>query len=82
MSAKKAESAPRYAEAMEELEGILEELEGENVDVDELAARVKRASELIQLCRERLKGARMEIQQVVADLEGLQDEAPEAGEGA
>jgi exodeoxyribonuclease VII small subunit len=55
-------------------------LEGEGVDVDELAAKVKRASELIQLCRDRLKGARLEIQQVVADLEGFDED--EGGGGA
>jgi exodeoxyribonuclease VII small subunit len=74
MSAKKAESkAPRYAEAMEELETILEDLESESIEVDELASKVKRASQLIQLCRERLASTRLEIEQVVADLDTLED---------
>ena len=38
---------------------------------DELGARVKRGSELIRLCRERLLKSRTEIEQVVADLETL-----------
>ncbi len=81
MSAKKAGSkAPRYAEAMEELEGILEELESESIEVDELASKVKRASTLIQLCRERLSSTRLEIEQVVADLGSLENEDGEEEE--
>lgn len=65
----------RYADALAELERILEDLENDSIDVDELSARVKRASELIKLCRERLTRSRTEIQQVVADLEAFEQEA-------
>ena len=41
-----------YAEALEELEGILHELEGDHVDVDRLTERVTRARALIARCRE------------------------------
>jgi exodeoxyribonuclease VII small subunit len=63
-----------YAEALAELEQILAELEGDTVDVDRLGAQVKRAAELIRLCRTRINGARLEIETVVADLERLADE--------
>ena len=69
-----------YAEAMEELERILEELEGESVDVDALASHVRRASELIKSCRLRLTSSRTEIEQVVSDLEAFEQESAE-GEG-
>jgi exodeoxyribonuclease VII small subunit len=79
MSAKKAAASKpqeaRYADAMAELEQILEDLEGDSIDVDELSSRVKRASELIKLCRERLTRSRAEIEQVVADLEAFEQEA-------
>ncbi len=55
-----------YAEALEELESILESLEEDNVDVDELAERVQRASELIELCRERIGKAKLRIEEVVS----------------
>jgi len=74
MSAKKAQTkAPRYAEAMKELETILAQLEEEAVDVDELTAKVKRASELIQFCRDRLSNTRLEIEQVVAELQNVEE---------
>jgi len=60
--------AAGYAEALAELETILAELERSNVDVDVLAERVKRAVELIGFCRARIGNARMQIEQVVADL--------------
>lgn len=68
----KAEEPARYAEMMEELEQILEQLESDAIDVDELSARVKRAAELIRLCRKRLVDSQTEIEQVVADLDALE----------
>ena len=58
-----------YGQAVAELETILAELEGEAVDVDRLADRVRRASALIRLCRERVGSARVEIERIVADLD-------------
>jgi exodeoxyribonuclease VII small subunit len=60
-----------YAEAVDELEAILSELDGDDVDVDVLAARVRRAADLVQLCRRRLDAARVEVTRIVADLEAV-----------
>jgi exodeoxyribonuclease VII small subunit len=59
-----------YAEALKELEKILAELERTDVDVDVLASRVERASELIRLCRDRIGNAKLQIDNVVNGLEG------------
>jgi exodeoxyribonuclease VII small subunit len=58
-----------YVDAVDELEAILTELEGDEVDIDVLGARVRRAAALIRLCRDRVATARMEVEQVVADLD-------------
>jgi exodeoxyribonuclease VII small subunit len=58
-----------YADAVAELEEILEQLDGDEIDVDHLAAQVRRASQLIALCRSRLSAARMEVTRIVADLD-------------
>jgi exodeoxyribonuclease VII small subunit len=63
-----------YADALAELERILAELEGDSVDVDRLGAQVRRAAELIRVCRARISGARLEIESVVADMERAGDE--------
>lgn len=58
-----------YAEAVAELERILDELEDETVDVDVLARRVRRAAVLIRVCRQRIADARMEVEQIVGGLD-------------
>ena len=58
-----------YAEALAELEAILAEIEDDAVDVDVLATRVKRAAELLRVCRDRITAAQVEVSQVVAELE-------------
>ena len=58
-----------YGEALSELERILDEIEDDAVDVDVLATRVRRAAELLRVCRDRIASARVEVTQIVADLE-------------
>lgn len=58
-----------YAQALDELDIILRELEGSDVDVDRLADRVARAADLIALCRDRIDNARLRIDEVIADLD-------------
>ena len=60
---------PGYAAAMAELEQILQELEGEDPDVDVLANRVERAATLIEVCRRRIANASVQVERVVAALE-------------
>jgi exodeoxyribonuclease VII small subunit len=61
-----------YAEAMSELDEILDELEGDHLDVDVLAERVRRASELIKLCRTRIARAQEDVDRIVTDLEAFE----------
>ena len=58
-----------YGDALSELERILDEIEDDAVDVDVLATRVRRAAELLRVCRDRIASARVEVTQIVADLE-------------
>ena len=62
-----------YADAMAELEAILDDLEDDDLDVDVLATKVERASELIQVCRDRIGAAKVQVERVVASLEGVDD---------
>lgn len=58
-----------YADALEELERILDELESDDVDVDELSAKVRRAAALLEACRTRISDAKMRIEEVVDSLD-------------
>ncbi len=60
---------PSYSSAVSELRSILGKLESEEVDVDLLAGRVRRAVELIGICRERITVAEMEVRRIVAELD-------------
>jgi len=51
-----------YTEAMQRLESILAQLEEGNKTVDELSALVQEASELVKLCRSKLKTTEESIQ--------------------
>lgn len=53
-----------YTEAMAEIERIMENLRSEKVDVDTLTAQVKRASELITLCKSKLHATEEEVKKL------------------
>ncbi len=55
-----------YNDAMTEVERILGELDGRQVDVDLLASRLKRATELIDICRTKLRKAQEEVDKIIA----------------
>lgn len=65
----KADDSIGYAEALEELESILDELEDPAIDIDVLSARVERAAELIKVCRGRISAAQDKVTGIVAELE-------------
>ncbi|MEY3925848.1 MAG: exodeoxyribonuclease small subunit [Actinomycetota bacterium] len=69
MAKKKSVAELGYAEAIAELEEILETLDRDDVDVDQLSEHVQRAAELIELCRERIGSAKLRIEEVVGALE-------------
>jgi len=60
-----------YAEALAELEVILEELEGDDLDIDVLADRVRRAGELLAVCRSRIERAQADVDTIVTELDSF-----------
>ncbi|HOX25119.1 MAG TPA: exodeoxyribonuclease VII small subunit [Candidatus Krumholzibacteria bacterium] len=57
-----------FSEAVAEVEAIVARLESEQTDVDELAAEVERAVELIAACRARLERTDREVRDLVVRL--------------
>lgn len=64
MARKKDTDDIGYEDAVTELEEILSELSDEDIDVDHLAERVKRATELVKVCRDRIAAARLEVKDI------------------
>jgi len=65
-----------YKAAVGELEKIVEEIENESIDVDILAEKVKRASYLIKLCKNKLKSTDDEVKGILTDLEKENNATP------
>ena len=64
-----AELKLSYKEAYSELEVILFKLENNELDVDDLTSNVKRASELIKLCKSKLFETELEIEKIIEDID-------------
>lgn len=58
-----------FKEAKKELETIVQSLESGEFDVDLLTEKVKRATELIALCKDRLTKTDKELQKLLEDME-------------
>lgn len=58
-----------YETAFAELSAISKEIESETISVDELAAKVKRASELIEFCQAKLKSTETEVIKIINGME-------------
>lgn len=60
---------PKYTEAFEELQQIVADIEDGEISVDELSIKVKRASELIKICKDKLKATDTDISKILENLE-------------
>jgi exodeoxyribonuclease VII small subunit len=58
-----------YEKAYEELEAIAKDIENENISVDELAVKVRRAAELINICEAKLKSAETEVSNIINQID-------------
>ncbi|MEC9396011.1 MAG: exodeoxyribonuclease VII small subunit, partial [Myxococcota bacterium] len=55
--------------ALNELEQILDQIEGGEVDLDDLGAKVERAAALIQLCRGKIERAEVQVRRIIESLD-------------
>jgi exodeoxyribonuclease VII small subunit len=58
-----------YEEQLIELEEIIKDIEDENISVDELSTKVKRAAVLIKNCRAVLSSTEKDVENILKDLE-------------
>ena len=61
----------KYGKSIKKLEEIIEKIESEEIDVDELSAKVKEAVALIKTCKNKIEKA--ELSKLLSQLK-LQDE--------
>ncbi|MGD1012462.1 MAG: exodeoxyribonuclease VII small subunit [Acidimicrobiales bacterium] len=70
-----------YAEASEELDAIIAELEDGVIDVDLLEVRLRRAVEIVEELDRRIRGAREKVGSLLPRLEAVGQDASHEVEG-
>ena len=56
----------KYEEAMRQLQEIVRKMENDELDIDQMSDQLKKAQELIKLCRDKLTKTDEEIQKLLA----------------
>jgi len=54
---------------MNEIEEILARIESEELDIDELAEKVRRVSVLLKFCRDKLHKTNEEVEKIIGEME-------------
>ena len=60
---------PNYAEAFQELQQIVSEIEDGQISVDDLSEKVKRAAQLIHICKSKLSSTEEDVNRILKDLD-------------
>ena len=55
----------KFSEALEELQTLVKLMEQGEISIDDLAEKVKRANELVEICKTKLRNAEKEINEVL-----------------
>jgi len=58
---------PKYEEAYAELQAIVRKMENDELDIDQMAEQLKRAQQLIKLCRDKLTKTDEEIKKILGE---------------
>ena len=56
---------PKYEEAYAELQAIVHRMENDELDIDQMTEQLKRAQQLIKLCRDKLTKTDEEIKKIL-----------------
>ncbi len=65
---------PNYTEAFGELQEIVSEIEQGEISVDELSAKVKRATLLIKICKDKLTTTEEDVSKILKELDNTASE--------
>jgi exodeoxyribonuclease VII small subunit len=63
-----------YTAAFEELQKIVSEIEKGEISVDELSEKVKRAAELIKICKSKLTNTEEDVNRILQELDSSGNE--------
>ena len=60
---------PKYSDAFAELQQLVSEIEEGQISIDELSDKVKRATILIGICKNKLKETEEDVNKILKELE-------------
>ncbi len=63
------EQQPNYEAAFQELQQIVSEIEEGQISIDELSEKVKRAAQLIAICKAKLSSTEDDVNRILKDLD-------------
>ncbi len=58
-----------YQVALDELEDILNTIESDDLEIDQLSALVKRAGELLNICKKKLKKTESDVEKILSKMQ-------------
>ena len=58
----------KYTEAYSELKQIVEEMENSEITIDDLDVKIKRAAELLKICKEKLYETENSVKNVLSEM--------------
>ena len=58
-----------YKEAMEEISRIMNTIENQELDIDNLSVQLKRITELIRICKIRLRNTEKEVEEILKQMD-------------
>lgn len=74
------ESAPRFEEALERLEGLVEELESGDLPLEDTIRKFEEGQRLLRACHELLERAELRVREILGRADGSVEERPWSGE--
>ena len=63
-----------YSAALAELQQLAEDLENDEISIDELSDKIKRASKLLEFCQTKLRSTDEEVKKILAKMENKSKE--------
>ena len=58
-----------YSSALAELQQLAEDLENDEISIDELSDKIKKASQLLEFCQNKLRSTDEEVKKILSKME-------------
>jgi exodeoxyribonuclease VII small subunit len=65
-----AQKKQTYREAIDEIEEILSNIENDELEVDDLVEKVRKVTELLKFCKDKLYKTQDEVEKALKEMEG------------